>query len=150
MMVLLSCPESFMVCLHWSFPVKIVQIHQPSRLPVGSRTCCWRESSGNWLVCLCFQLVLHSSVGFNFWNMQHFFSVFGGSCVGFSLLLFFFPKEMLKWECKSAAFPPLCAANPSFSHFFSPMSLLLLESRTAEHGEGWLCCMSWSVINTTL
>lgn len=85
--VVLTCPKSFTVSLHWNFPVKTVQIHKPSRLPVGSRTCCRRESLGNWLVCLCFQLVLHSSVGFNFWNMQHFFT-FWGSCVGFFLLLF--------------------------------------------------------------
>lgn len=69
-----------------------------------------------------------------------------------SLLFFFFfyPKEILKWECKSAAFPPLCAANPVLFHFVPPVCLLLLECRAAEHPEGWLChIVSWSVINTT-
>lgn len=86
------------------------------------------SASGIWLVCLCFQWVLLSSLGFNLWNMKYF-SFWGCDSLFFFL---FFPKERLKWECQSAGFSPWLEAKPSLFHFVPPVFLWLLQCRAAE------------------
>lgn len=75
-----TCPKSLSLSSPRFSSYNCVKYISPTGLPLGSR-----ESPGNWLVCLCFQLMLYSSIV----KYETFFHCCGGCVASF----FFSPKK---------------------------------------------------------